>query len=83
MAEIPYERIIKEISQRVSNEILNGLLDLIDQLKYDFEDAEGGETWIKIDGHVYETDIGYAMDGVKAFAEILKERIEKASRQQN
>lgn len=83
MAEIPYERIIQEMTENVLNEILNRLLDLIDQLKYDFEDAEGGETWIKIDGHVYSSDLGYAMDGVNAFAEILKERLIKAIGQQN
>jgi len=83
MAEIPYERIVKETTEKVLNEILNGLLDQIDQLKYDFEDAESGETWLKIDGHVYSSDIGYAMDGVNAFAEILKERLIKAIGQQN
>ena len=37
--------------------------------------CEGGNSYFLIDGHEYHTDTGYVIDGICAFAEILKERL--------
>lgn len=54
---------------------LNELIRIIDKLETDFYECEGGHTHMLIDGHDYHTDTGYAMDGIQAFVEVLKERL--------
>lgn len=38
-------------------------------------DAPGGETWLEFDGVKYNTDWGYAWDGIEYFFQILKRRV--------
>ena len=54
---------------------LNELIRLIDKLEADFYSCEGGDSCIKIDGHMYFCDASCAMDGVQFFSEVLKERL--------
>jgi hypothetical protein len=51
------------------------VIKIIDKTIKDFYECEGGETWLKIDGEEYTTDVGYALDGVKIFAKVLKKRL--------
>lgn len=53
------------------------MIEEIDKLVEDFKNCECGESYMCIDGHYYETDTGYAFDGIYAFAEILKERLKE------
>ena len=48
---------------------------MINQLEDDFYTCEGGSTALVIDGHEYHTDAAYAMDGIRAFAQVLRERL--------
>lgn len=48
---------------------------LIDKTLKDFHECEGGEAWLKIDGEEYNTDVGYALEGMGIFAEVLKRRL--------
>lgn len=57
---------------------LNEIIRIIDKLEADFYSCAGGDSCMKIDGHEYLTDAGYAMDGVQAFSEVLKERLIEA-----
>lgn len=41
----------------------------------DFYKCEGGESWLKIDGEEYNTDAGYALEGMGIFAKVLKKRL--------
>lgn len=54
---------------------MKDIIELIDKTVSDFETCEGGNSYFLIDGHEYHTDTGYAIDGICAFAEILKERL--------
>lgn len=56
------------------------LIDEIDKLLDDFKNCDCGESYMVIDGHEYHTDVGYAFDGIYAFAEILKERLQTQKR---
>ena len=52
------------------------LIKLIDKTYEDFNNAPGGETWCKIDGKEYYSDMGYAFEGISMFVDVLKSRIE-------
>lgn len=54
-------------------------IKLIDKTLKDCLECEGGESWLCIDGEEYVTDAGYALDGMKIFAKVLKKRLEKVS----
>ena len=36
--------------------------------------SPGGESWFEIDGIEYRTDVGYALEGIGYFIEIIKRR---------
>lgn len=40
----------------------------IEQAVQEWMNAPAGETWIRIQGRTYHTDVGYATDGVKIIA---------------
>lgn len=48
---------------------------ILEKTYNDFCNCEGGEGWLKIDNKEYVTDVGYAIDGVEIFMEILKRRL--------
>ena len=50
-------------------------IKIIDKTLEDFYQCEGGEAQLKIDGEEYITDAGYALDGMKIFAKVLKKRL--------
>lgn len=45
------------------------------ELKQQLHDAPGGETWKRFDGVDYDTDWGYAWDGIEYFLQILERRV--------
>ena len=51
------------------------VIKIIDKTIKDFWECEGGDTWLKIDGEEYSTDVGYALDGMEIFAKVLKKRL--------
>lgn len=48
---------------------------ILEKTYADFCNCDGGEGWLKIDGKEYVTDVGYAIEGVEIFMEILKRRL--------
>lgn len=48
---------------------------ILEKTYNDFCNCDGGEGWLKIDGKEYVTDVGYAIEGVEIFMEILKRRL--------
>lgn len=51
------------------------VLKLIDETHQDFVDCQGGHTRFIFEDKIYETDTGYAMDGIEAFVERLKKKL--------
>lgn len=54
------------------------VIKIINKTIEDFYKCEGGESWLKIDGEKYTTDVGYALEGMGIFAKVLKKRLEKS-----
>lgn len=50
-------------------------IKIIDKTIEDFYKCEGGESWLRIDGEEYTTDVGYALEGMGIFAKVLKKRL--------
>lgn len=50
------------------------IYDIIDKLVKEFEE-NGNSLYFEVNGHTYETDTGYAMDGIKYFVKELKEEL--------
>ena len=50
-------------------------IKIIDKTIKDFLECEGGESWLRIDGEEYTTDVGYALEGMEIFAKVLKKRL--------
>lgn len=48
---------------------------LIDEVQELFVTSEGGSCKFIVDGKEYLTDTGYALDGIKFFTEVLKEKL--------
>lgn len=53
-------------------------IKLIDKTIEDFHKCEGGESWLKIDGEEYHTDVGYAFEGMEIFVKVLKKRLSES-----
>ena len=53
-------------------------IEIIDKTLKDFFESEGGDSWLRIDGKEYYTDIGYALEGMEIFAEVLKKRLSES-----
>jgi hypothetical protein len=51
------------------------IIALLEKTYNDFCNCEGGEGWLKIDGKEYDTDAGYAIEGVDIFMEVFKRRL--------
>lgn len=51
------------------------VINIIDKTIEECSECEGGEGWICIDGEDYITDAGYALEGMKIYAKILKKRL--------
>ena len=51
------------------------IVALLEKTYADFCKCEGGEGWLKIDGKEYYTDVGYAIDGMRIFMEVFKQRL--------
>ncbi len=49
--------------------------NLLDKTFDDFCNCPGGEGSFEIDGEVYGTDAGYALEGMKIFIHVLKKRM--------
>lgn len=62
----------------VDNAVLDGILltKLLDDTQKDILNSDMGESYLRIDGKEYYTDMGYALEGIEMFIEILKERME-------
>ena len=52
-----------------------GILALLEKTYDDFCRCEGGEGWLKIDGKEYSTDAGYALEGMRIFMDVFKQRL--------
>lgn len=50
-------------------------IKIIDKTIKDFYESEGGDSWLRIDGEKYTTDVGYALEGIEIFAKVLKKRL--------
>ena len=50
-------------------------LALLEKTYADFCKCESGEGWLRIDGIDYYTDVGYALEGMKIFMEVFKQRL--------
>ena len=48
---------------------------LLDKTFDDFCNCNGGEGWFEIDGEVYNTDAGYALEGMEIFIHLMKKRL--------
>lgn len=51
------------------------IIKIIDKTLKEFFECEGGEGWMRIDGEEYDTDVGYALEGMEIFAKVLKKRL--------
>ncbi len=49
--------------------------NLLDKTFDDFCNCRGGEGSFEIDGEVYRTDAGYALEGMEIFIHVLKKRL--------
>ena len=48
---------------------------LLDKTFDDFCNSPGGEGCFRIDGETYNTDAGYALEGMEIFIKVLKKRL--------
>lgn len=53
------------------------IINEIDELYYDFENSDGNLTTFIIEGETLHTDVGYAIEGIEFYKNILKKRISK------
>ena len=51
------------------------VMEEIEKAQKDFETCEGGQSYFIIDGQRFFTDTGYALDGIEAYTQILKNRL--------
>lgn len=51
------------------------IIKIIDKTLKDFAECPGGEGWFLIDGEEYNTDVGYALEGMEIFTKVLKKRL--------
>lgn len=51
------------------------LTELLDKTYNDFLNS-GGDSYCIIDGETYRSDMGYAVEGMRMFIEVLKKRLE-------
>ena len=65
------------VSEFKAKWLKNELMKLIDKTYEDFKNAPGGEGWCEIDGKEYQSDMGYALEGIDMFVDVLKSRIRK------
>lgn len=52
--------------------------ELLDKTFDDFCNCPGGEGYFYIDGEKYNTDAGYALEGMEIFIKVLKKRLVKS-----
>lgn len=67
-----YEMAIKALEQEPINDTISKLLD---ETFDDFCNCPGGESYFHIDGEDYNTDAGYALEGMEIFIKVLKKRL--------
>ena len=65
--------LVRDIAPSVTIE--SKIVALLEKTYDDFRKCKGGEGWLKIDGKEYSTDAGYAIDGMRIFVEVLKQRL--------
>lgn len=70
LIEIDMYSVIKQ--KYIERDVLERMLE---KTYADFCECESGEGWLKIDGKEYFTDVGYAIDGMRIFMEVLKQRL--------
>lgn len=51
------------------------VIKIIDDTLKDLHECKGGESWLRIDGKEYYTDVCYAFEGMEIYAEVLKKRL--------
>lgn len=51
------------------------IAELLDKTFDDFCNSSGGESSFVIDGNKYNTDAGYALQGMEIFIHVLKNRL--------
>lgn len=56
-------------------EVDSGKLALLEKTYTDFCQCDGGEGWLRIDDKEYATDAGYALEGMRIFMEVFKQRL--------
>lgn len=57
-------------NSKITKETFSYLVDVFNEICH----AEGGESYTVIDGRTYETDWGYAVDGIAFFLDIISRR---------
>lgn len=65
--------LVRDIAPSVTIE--SKIVALLEKTYDDFRKCKGGEGWLKIDGKEYFTDVGYAIDGMRIFVEVFKQRL--------
>lgn len=50
-------------------------IKIIDKTLKDFTECPGGEGYFLIDGEEFNTDAGYALEGMEIFVKVLKKRL--------
>lgn len=51
------------------------ILKLLNKTFSDFINSEGGDSYLRIDGKEYYTDVGYAVEGLYIFMEVFERRL--------
>lgn len=51
------------------------IITLLEKTYADIRECKGGEGWLEIDGKEYYTDVGYAIEGMLIFMEVIKQRL--------
>ena len=52
-------------------------MEMLEKLYEDFRESPGGEGWCIVDGIEYQSDMGYAIEGMEIFLSALKHRLEE------
>ena len=70
-----FDKAIEALKQEPINDTISKLLD---ETFDDFCECPGGEGYFYIDGETYNTDAGYALEGMEIFIKVLKKRLAKS-----
>lgn len=55
---------------KITEETISYLIDVFSEMCH----AEGGDSYLVIDGRTYKTDWGYGVDGIACFIDVISRR---------